>query len=119
MASKDNDDFSVGSADAFKNLSGNADLIPGAGKVFIDPAQSWGKGFIKEFKSTIGTHWISEMTNFNQKTVAVSLLMFISVIAPALAFGAVYSRNTENNIGAVESVSTILTIVLLRLGVVR
>jgi len=57
-----------------------------------------------EFKSTIGTHWLEEMINFNQKTVAVSLLMFISVIAPTLTFGAVYGRNTENNIGAVETI---------------
>jgi len=69
-----------------------------------DPAQSWGKGFIREVKSTVGTYWVSEMTNFNQKTVAVSLLMFISVIAPTLTFGAVYGRNTENQIGAVETI---------------
>jgi len=44
------------------------------------------------------------MTNLNQKTIAVSLLMFISVIAPTLTFGAVYGRNTENQIGAVETI---------------
>jgi len=44
------------------------------------------------------------MTNFNQKTVAVSLLMFITVVAPTVTFGAVYSRNTENHIGAVETI---------------
>lgn len=44
------------------------------------------------------------MTNINQKTVAVSLLMFITVIAPTLTFGAVYGRNTENHIGAVETI---------------
>ena len=44
------------------------------------------------------------MTNFNQKTVAVSLLMFITVIAPTLTFGAVYGTNTENRIGAVETI---------------
>ena len=43
------------------------------------------------------------MTNFKQKTVAVSLL-FITVVAPTLTFGAVYSRNTENHIGAVETI---------------
>jgi len=59
---------------------------------------------IADFKRTVGTHWVSEMTNFNQKTVAVSLLMFITVIAPTLTFGAVYSRNTEKQIGAVETI---------------
>lgn len=44
------------------------------------------------------------MTNFNQKTIAVSLLMYITVIAPTLTFGAVYSTNTENQIGAVETI---------------
>ena len=44
------------------------------------------------------------MINLNQRTVAVSLLMFITVIAPTLTFGAVYGRNTENNIGAVETI---------------
>ena len=39
---------------------------------------------IEEVRSTIGTYWVQEMTNFNQKTVAVSLLLFITVIAPTL-----------------------------------
>ena len=43
-------------------------------------------------------------TNLNQKTIAVSLLMFITVIAPTLTFGAVYSTNTENRIGAIETI---------------
>jgi hypothetical protein len=42
------------------------------------------------------------MTNFNQKTVAVTFLMFISVIAPTLTFGAVYGKVTNNYVGAVE-----------------
>ena len=57
-----------------------------------------------DFRRTVGTHWFEEMTNFNQKTVAVSLLMFITVIAPTLTFGAVYGTNTENRIGAVETI---------------
>lgn len=32
------------------------------------------------------------------------MLMFITVIAPTLTFGAVYSTNTENQIGAVETI---------------
>ena len=53
-------------------------------------------------KSTVGTHWCSEMTNFNTKTIAVSLFMFIAVIAPSITFGAVYAKRTNNYIGAVE-----------------
>jgi hypothetical protein len=44
------------------------------------------------------------MINFNQKTVAVSMLMFISVVAPTLTFGAVYGTVTNNEIGAVETI---------------
>jgi hypothetical protein len=44
------------------------------------------------------------MTNFNQKTIAVTFLVFISVIAPTLTFGAVYGKVTENNIGAIETI---------------
>ena len=44
------------------------------------------------------------MINFNQKTIAVSLLMFITVVAPTLTFGAVYGQNTENRIGAIETI---------------
>jgi len=44
-----------------------------------------------------------EMINFNQRTVAVSLLMFISVISPALAFGAVYGQVTNGYMGAIET----------------
>ena len=60
-----------------------------------DPAQPWGRGLINDFKTTIGTHWLSEMTNFNQKTVAVSLLMFITVVAPTLTFGKTVSATFE------------------------
>jgi hypothetical protein len=69
-----------------------------------DEAQSWGRGIIADVKRTVGTHWVEEMTNFNQKTVAVSMLMFITVIAPTLTFGAVYGTNTENHIGTVETI---------------
>jgi hypothetical protein len=44
------------------------------------------------------------MTNFNQKTVSVSLLMFITVIAPTLTFGALYGTSTGFQIGAVETI---------------
>jgi hypothetical protein len=44
------------------------------------------------------------MKNFNQKTVAVSMLMFISVVAPTLTFGAVYGTVTNSEIGAIETI---------------
>jgi len=83
----------------------NNDLIEAAGKVKLDEAMPWGKGVIADVKRTVGTHWFSEVTNFNQKTVAVSLLLFISVIAPTLTFGAVYGNVTDNNIGAIETIA--------------
>ena len=43
------------------------------------------------------------MTNFNGKTIPVALLVFISVIAPTLAFGASYGRVTNNQVGAIET----------------
>ena len=46
--------------------------------------QGWGHGIVSDFKSTIGTHWVQEMTNFNTKTVAVPLFLFIAVIAPKI-----------------------------------
>ena len=82
----------------------NEDLVPDAGKVHLDPARRWGKGIIGDFRNTVGKYWVSEMINFNQKTVAVSLLMFITIISPTLAFGAAYSKNTGNNIGAIETI---------------
>ena len=82
----------------------NADLVEGAGQVHMDEAQGWGTGIIKDFKRTVGTHWVKEVTNFNQKTIAVTLLMFISVIAPTLTFEAVYGKESGNRIGAVETI---------------
>ena len=84
-------------------LVDNADLIDDAGEVHLAPAEPWGKGIINDFKRTIGTWWLKEMTNFNQKTVAVSLLMFISIIPPTLAFGANYGKMSGQRIGAIEN----------------
>jgi len=89
---------------AQKSLPSNESLVEGAGTVKLEPAQMWGKGIVNDIKRTVGTHWFAEMTNLNQKTIAVSLLMFISVIAPTLTFGAVYGKITNNNIGAVETI---------------
>jgi hypothetical protein len=63
-----------------------------------------GRGIINDIKRTVGTHWKEEMVNLNQKTIAVSLLMFITVISPTLTFGAVYGKMTENRIGAIETI---------------
>ena len=82
----------------------NEELMPDAGKLVMDPAQKMGTGIIKDIKRTVGTHWLSEMTNFNGKTIAVTLLVFISVIAPTLTFGAVYGKVTDNKIGTVETI---------------
>jgi len=82
----------------------NEDIMEGAGKVPIAEGNLWGKAIIMEFRRTVGTHWMAEMTNFNQKTVAVSLLMFITVIAPTLTFGAVYGKATGNLVGTVETI---------------
>ena len=82
----------------------NDSLVEGAGKITLEKANMWGRGIVEDFKSTIGTHWRSEMSNFNQKTIAVTLLLFISVIAPTLTFGVVYGKVTENNIGAIETI---------------
>jgi hypothetical protein len=64
------------------------ELVQDAGKVNLDDeAKPWGQGLVSDFKNTVLSHWVKEMTNFNQKTVDVSLLLFISVIAPTLTFG--------------------------------
>eukprot|EP00978_Attheya_sp_CCMP212_P000671 scaffold1339_cov58-Attheya_sp.AAC.1 len=81
----------------------NSKLVPDAGKIHLDPAKSMGRGIISDIKTTVGTYWRSEMTNLNQKTIAVTLLLFISVIAPTLTFGAVYGNVTGGNMGAVET----------------
>lgn len=102
MAPKQQDNTEV--ADEVKDFSSksNNELIEGAGEVHMDEGVLWGKAVIQEFKRTVGTNWVKEMTNFNQKTVAVTFLMFISVIAPTLTFGAVYGKVTNNFVGAVE-----------------
>lgn len=62
----------------------------------------WGRGILHDFRTTVGTHWVSEMTNFNTKTIAVSIFLFIAVIAPCVTFGAVYAKLTDNAMGASE-----------------
>jgi len=64
-----------------------------------------GQGIVEDFKQTIGTHWLKEMINFNQKTIAVSFFLFFAAIAPAITFGAIYAKVTNNYIGAVEMIA--------------
>lgn len=64
--------------------------------------KTWGRGIVADFKRTVGTNWVKEMTNFNTKTIAVSFFLFIAVIAPTITFGAVYAKATNNYIGTVE-----------------
>jgi len=82
----------------------NDEIDPDAGKVHLDAAQPWGRGIINDFKQTVGTWWFKDVTNFNQKTIAVSCLMFITVIPPTLAFGASYGRMSGGRIGAIETI---------------
>ena len=82
----------------------NMELIKHAGKVELDKPQMWGRGIVGDIKRTVGTHLLKEMINFNGKTIAVTLLVFISVIAPTLTFGAVYGKVTDNKIGAIETI---------------
>ena len=104
-ATKNTEDQTVvTSVEKYTGPVANADLVEGAGQVHMDEAQGWGTGIINDFRRTVGTHWVKEVTNFNQKTIAVTLLMFISVIAPTLTFGAVYGKETDNRIGAVETI---------------
>jgi hypothetical protein len=70
---------------------------------FLFISTVWGRGIIKDFKECIINHWFKEMINFNFKTVAVTLFLFIAVISPTLTFGAVYGKSTNNAIGAIET----------------
>ncbi|KAL1514462.1 hypothetical protein AB1Y20_003561 [Prymnesium parvum] len=100
----DDDQTNNSKAKPLGRMPTNAELVPGAGKVVMDAPQTWGRGIVGDIKRTIGSHWCQEMKNFNQKTVAVTLLVFISVIAPTLTFGAVYGKVTKNKIGAIETI---------------
>lgn len=45
---------------------------------------SMGRGIVRDFKQTVGTHWVGEMINFNQKTLAVSFFLFFAAIVSFL-----------------------------------
>lgn len=67
--------------------------------------QSWGKGIVEDYQRTLKLHWKEEMTNPNGKVLAVSFFLFFACIAPAITFGAIYAKATENRIGAVEMIA--------------
>ena len=80
------------------------EVLEGAGKLEMEPGRLWGSAIVHEFKETVGTWWLRDMMVFNQRTVAVSLLMFLTAFAPTVTFGAVYGDVTGNRIGAVETI---------------
>ena len=44
---------------------------------YVPPLNNnWGRGIINDFRRTVQTHWVSEMTNGNLKTVAVSFFLY-------------------------------------------
>lgn len=83
---------------------GNKDLVPEAGKVALDAGQPCARGLCSELKRTLTKNWLREVKVFNQKTVGVTMLMFISVVAPTLAFGASYGKASNNYIGTIETI---------------
>ena len=71
----------------------------------LGSSQRPGQGIVDDIKRTLGTHWRAEMSNFNQKTVAISFFVFFACIAPAITFGAMYSKFTHYWIGPVEMIA--------------
>lgn len=49
----------------------NAELVPDAGKVTIDAGKPWGKGLMEDIRTTVGTHWVSEMVSFRLEARSV------------------------------------------------
>ncbi|CAB9524992.1 Electroneutral sodium bicarbonate exchanger 1 [Seminavis robusta] len=64
--------------------------------------QTWGRGILEDFRGTAGKYWKQEMTNFQPKTVGVSLFLFFACVAPAITFGAMYGKMTHYRVGTVE-----------------
>jgi len=67
-------------------------------------ARPWGRGIVAELRECVGKWWFTEMTNFNQKTIAVSFLLFISIIPPTLSFGSSYGTMSNNKMGPIETI---------------
>ena len=98
---KDADDKDKANSEAISDINNGNDNVQGhSGHGSGD--NGCGKGVLKDFKTTVAKHWWEEMINFNTKTIAVSIFLFIAVIAPCITFGAVYAKMTNNAIGAAE-----------------
>ena len=54
-----------------KRLPSNAELVPDAGKIVMDEAMYFGKGIIHDFKTTVGTHWVS--VSLSQQAMRLSI----------------------------------------------
>lgn len=52
-----------------------------------DTSGMWGRAIVSELRQTVGTWWWKEMTNLNQKTIAVSFFVFFAAVAPAIVSG--------------------------------
>lgn len=63
-----------------------------------------GRGIVQDVRQTLGTWWVKEMTNFNFKTVAISFFVYLACIAPAITFGAMYTKLTGGWMGASEMI---------------
>lgn len=63
---------------------------------------TWGRGIVQDFRRTVGTWWVAEMTNPNLRTVAVSFFLYLACVAPAITFGAIYAKLVNNWMGAME-----------------
>jgi hypothetical protein len=48
---------------------------------------TWGRGIVSDFRRTVLTHWVKEMTNLNQTVIATTFFLFFACIAPAITFG--------------------------------
>lgn len=58
---------------------------------------------VAEFKRTLGTWWVQEMTNFNLKTLGVTFFCYLACVAPAITFGAVYDGLVGHWLGPTET----------------
>ena len=64
MPPKSTEDIEAGARrEPIKRMPSNAELIPDAGKIVMDEAAMFGKGIIKDFKTTVGTHFKSVSTD--------------------------------------------------------
>jgi hypothetical protein len=58
--------------------------------------KTWGRGIVSDFRRTVLTHWVKEMTNLNQTVIATTFFLFFACIAPAITFGKLIREITNN-----------------------